>query len=82
MIVDRDDDTASLAVADEGQGVAPQDLQRIFRRFERADEHTEGLGLGLHVVCQIADAHGGEVSAERNPSGPGTRFVLALPARR
>lgn len=77
--VSQDGGRAELAVTDEGEGIAPEDLQRIFRRFERADEDSEGLGLGLYLVWLIVDAHSGEVSAQPAPEGRGTRFVVALP---
>lgn len=80
VAVTRRDGEVELAVTDEGKGVAPQDLQRIFRRFERADSGSEGLGLGLYLVWRIVQAHGGAVRAEPAPDGPGTRFVVRLPA--
>lgn len=80
VVVALRDGQAELAVTDEGDGVAPEDLQRIFRRFERADTRSEGLGLGLYLVWRIAQAHGGEVRAEPAPNGHGTRFVVTLPA--
>lgn len=79
VTVDRVDDEAELAVTDQGHGIAPTDLTRIFRRFERADEATEGLGLGLHLVWHIVQQHGGRVRAESAPSGTGARFVVRLP---
>ena len=72
---------AVLAVTDEGTGIADPDLERIFERYERVDEEDEGLGLGLFVVWRIVRAHGGRVHAEPAPHGPGTRFVVRLPAR-
>lgn len=69
-----------LAVTDEGEGIAPEDLQRIFRRFERADTRSEGLGLGLYLVWLIVDSHGGHVTAQPAPEGRGARFVVRLPA--
>lgn len=80
VAVTRQGGEVELAVTDEGNGVAPQDLQRIFRRFARADNDREGLGLGLYLVWRIVQAHGGAVTAEPAPDGPGTRFVVRLPA--
>lgn len=76
----RDGDRAVLRVTDQGAGVAPADLERIFGRYERASGDGEGLGLGLYVVWRIVDAHGGSVEALPAPDGPGTRFVVTLPA--
>lgn len=73
-------DHAVLWVTDAGTGIADPDLERIFRRYERANTDTEGMGLGLHVVWLIVQAHGGEVRAEPAPDGPGARFVVRLPA--
>ncbi len=69
-----------IEVEDEGIGVAPEDAQRIFGRFERAASvrHYGGLGLGLFVCAQIAEAHGGTIRAESEP-GRGARFVVELP---
>jgi two-component system, OmpR family, sensor histidine kinase BaeS len=78
--VRREEDRAVIWVTDQGTGIAPPDLERIFERYERADEDTEGLGLGLYVVWRIVEAHGGSVEALPAPSAPGTRFVVTLPA--
>ena len=77
-----DPDTVELSVADEGIGVRKEDLERIFQRFERAATIDEGsgLGLGLFVVRQIVEAHGGLVTAE-STFGKGSRFTAQLPLR-
>ncbi len=69
-----------LAVRDHGPGIASSDLPRIFDRFYRAPaaRGTPGSGLGLAIVRQVADAHGGTVSAE-NAEGGGARFRLVFP---
>jgi len=69
-----------LVVRDHGPGIAPADLPKVFNRFYRSgDAHRlPGSGLGLAIVRQVADAHGGTVSAERAPGG-GTRVRLWLP---
>ncbi len=69
---------ALLEVADRGPGVTPEDRERIFQRFFRgaAARGTEGLGLGLSFVSEVARWHGGKVTLE---SGPGARFRVALP---
>ncbi|GAC1326702.1 MAG: hypothetical protein NVSMB25_26170 [Thermoleophilaceae bacterium] len=71
---------AFLAVHDGGIGIAPEDLQRIFGRFERAGSarHYSGLGLGLYVTRQIVEAHGGTVVVE-SEFGVGSTFTVKLP---
>jgi signal transduction histidine kinase len=73
-------DHAVIWVTDRGTGIAEPDLERIFERHERATDDGEGLGLGLYVVWRIVSAHGGHVEAVASPRGPGTRFVVRLPA--
>ncbi len=60
---------ARLSVVDEGIGIAREQQARIFGRFERAvpSQHYGGLGLGLYVVKQVVDAHGGSVRVESQP---------------
>ena len=72
--------SAVVAVTDEGTGISEPDAVRVFERWERASQDTDGLGLGLYVVWRIVEAHGGNVSAEPAPDGPGARFVVRLPA--
>ncbi len=72
----------SLSVADEGQGVSERDLPMIFERFYRADDARTmpGSGLGLSIVRQAAERHGGTVSAaNRQPHG--AVFTLTLPGQ-
>ncbi len=75
---------ATVAVHDQGIGIAPGDLQRIFERFEQlsgAPVHGHvGLGLGLYIARQIAQAHGGDVVAASGGLGQGSTFTLTLPA--
>jgi two-component system, OmpR family, sensor histidine kinase MprB len=68
-----------IAVRDHGPGIADEDLPYVFDRFYRARSARgmPGSGLGLAIVRQVAEAHGGEVVAERAPGG-GTRMVLRL----
>ena len=69
-----------LRVSDHGIGIAPDQLARIFGRFERAVSAHEygGLGLGLYIVQQIVQAHGGDVQVDSQP-GAGATFNVTLP---
>ncbi len=68
---------ARFWVRDTGSGVAPEDRERIFARFERgSNEHREGAGLGLAIVSAIARAHGGRVELD---GGAGANFSITVP---
>ncbi|HSP79765.1 MAG TPA: ATP-binding protein, partial [Myxococcaceae bacterium] len=71
---------ALLEVVDHGIGIAPEDLERIFDKFERAVPLRQygGFGLGLYLVRQLVEALGGAVGVESSP-GTGTTFRLLLP---
>jgi len=83
MIVSREQDTTAIRVADEGQGLSPEDLGRLFGRFQRLSaKPTAGessTGLGLSIVKRIVDMHGGEVTAESSGPGHGSVFTIILP---
>ena len=72
-------DKSSVTVADEGPGVAAEDHQRIFERFERAHAKVGGTGLGLAIARRLARSMGGDVVLESAP-GEGARFTLTLPS--
>ncbi|WNG49962.1 DUF4118 domain-containing protein [Archangium minus] len=78
--VEDDGNQARLEVRDEGIGIKPEAMGRIFNRFERAvsERHYGGLGLGLYVTRQIIDALSGTVRAESTP-GQGATFTVELP---
>jgi len=73
---------AELTVADTGAGIPAEHLPHIFERFYRVDRarsHQHGsTGLGLSIVKQVAEAHGGQVRVRSEP-GAGTTFTVALP---
>ncbi len=73
------DGQACLSVEDSGIGIPTEDLPYIFSRFHRGRNATSypGSGLGLAIVKAIAQANGGQVSAEN--ANPGSRFTLSLP---
>lgn len=72
---------AELIVADEGQGVAPEDQEKLFEKFERLGrEDSLGSGLGLYISRRLARAMGGDIRIESAP-GQGARFILSLPKR-
>lgn len=73
--------TVRFWVRDTGEGIAPADQQRIFKRFARAANsrrRSEGAGLGLAIVQAIAEAHGGQVELFSQP-GAGSTFTIVLP---
>jgi len=75
-----------VTVADNGSGIPPEELLRIFERFyqvdkSRAKSKTGSLGLGLAIVKEIVTAHGGTIQAE-SIEGLGTKFIVWLPVER
>jgi PAS domain S-box-containing protein len=81
--VGREQDTAHVSVSDTGIGIPPEFLPFVFDRFRQADESLSrpyaGLGLGLWVVKQIVDGHGGRVRAESDGTGSGTTVTIMMP---
>jgi len=77
--------TLTLVVADSGIGIAPQDLARLFSRFQQVDSSTTrrygGTGLGLSICRELAELMGGSVTVESQP-GAGSRFLVMLPLPR
>jgi two-component system OmpR family sensor kinase len=71
-----------LAIADQGPGLTPEQTQRVFERFYRADQartrKTGGSGLGLAIVSALVTAHGGAASVQSTP-GQGATFRIVLP---
>lgn len=73
-------DEVSVAVRDHGRGIAPEDRARVFQRFERGQnaDGAGGLGLGLYIVRNIVEAHGGRIDLE-SEVGAGSVFTVRLP---
>ena len=77
---EREDDIAAIIVADAGDGIAPDDQERIFDRFERLGlRDGTGSGLGLYISRRLARAMGGDLGVDSAPM-QGARFVFTLPA--
>jgi signal transduction histidine kinase/CheY-like chemotaxis protein len=81
--LERRDAHVRLVVRDTGEGIAPEDLSRIFGRFEQGaasfHAHRGGLGLGLAISRHLVEAHGGVIRAESAGRGQGAAFSVELP---
>lgn len=73
-------DAIELTVKDEGVGIPQAEMGRLFERFFRASTSAgiQGTGIGLHLVKQIVELHGGTISASSSP-GEGSSFIIQLP---
>ena len=75
-------DDLTVAIVDQGLGIAPKDHERIFERFYRVDRarsrSTGGTGLGLSIVRHVVDNHGGKIELKSN-EGEGATFSVVLP---
>ncbi|WP_354242405.1 ATP-binding protein [Arthrobacter sp. UYEF20] len=76
------DGLVAVSVTDQGEGLSPEDQERVFERFYRVDSarsrHTGGTGLGLSIVKHVISNHGGEVTLWSQP-GQGSTFTIRLP---
>jgi signal transduction histidine kinase len=75
--IDRDANTITLGVKDEGSGISPDITPRLFSKFATASE--KGTGLGLYISKKIVEAHGGKIWAENNKDGEGATFAFTIP---
>jgi signal transduction histidine kinase len=84
-IIVEDDSALVIRVRDEGPGIPPEELERVFEPFYRVESSrnrdTGGTGLGLSIARDVAQAHGGSLVARNLPSG-GLEALLVLPRRR
>ena len=81
LSLDKEDGSAVIRVRDNGQGIAEEDLDKIWQRFWQADSSRgpeAGNGLGLSMVKEIAELHGGSVRAE-STQGKGSEFIFSIP---
>jgi len=78
----REDGVGKIIVVDQGLGIAPEDMPRLFTRFGRISTsdtaHIGGTGLGLYLSRELARLHGGDLTVESRP-GQGSAFTLAIP---
>jgi signal transduction histidine kinase len=75
----RDGDALSICVADNGRGIEPELIERIFDMFVQKREGGPGLGLGLTLVRRLVEMHGGTVLARSEGVGKGSEFEVRLP---
>ena len=84
VLVSHEQSSTIIRIADQGAGLSPEDLGRLFGRFQRLSaKPTAGessTGLGLSIVKRIIDMHGGEVTADSAGPGQGSTFTVTLPA--
>jgi signal transduction histidine kinase/DNA-binding NarL/FixJ family response regulator len=84
VVVSHEQNNSVIRIADEGAGLSPEDLGRLFGRFQRLSaKPTAGessTGLGLSIVKRIIDMHGGQVTANSGGPGQGSTFTVMLPA--
>jgi signal transduction histidine kinase len=79
--IEKKESVALLTVTDQGQGISPEDQKVLFQPFGRgrsAERLAEGTGMGLYVVKQIIEAHGGQITIQSTPD-QGTTFQIQLP---
>jgi signal transduction histidine kinase len=85
LALERQHENAVIRVQDQGAGLSPEDLSRVFGRFQRLSAKPTGdeisTGLGLSIVKRIVDLHGGSVGAESPGPGMGAIFTVTLPVQ-
>ena len=76
--VSSDDLHVQISVIDRGCGVSPEDMDRLFTKYERLGSSVKGTGLGLYISRGIARAHGGDITVDSDGKS-GCTFILRLP---
>src|SRR5262249_44350020 len=71
----------TIEISDNGMGMEPQFVERVFYAFEQADSQSQGLGLGLAISKTIVEMHAGSIRAHSDGLGKGATFVIELPIR-
>jgi signal transduction histidine kinase len=83
LTASREEGTASISVLDSGIGIPPEMLHRIFEVFSQGEPRKDGpqggLGIGLPLVRQLVELHGGTVRVRSDGPGRGSEFVVILP---
>jgi two-component system sensor histidine kinase KdpD len=83
VLVRRSGDDVVISITDQGPGLMPEDVDRVFERYYRGRTTAStvpGLGVGLALSREIVEAHGGRIWAESAGPGKGSTFSIALPA--
>ncbi len=79
------EESVEISVADTGIGIAPQDMDRLFKEFQQLEspygKKHEGTGLGLALTKRLVELHGGSIRVESEP-GKGSKFIFVIPAKR
>lgn len=70
---------AVVSIKDNGQGIDPSIMSRLFEKFATKCDKSTGLGLGLFISKNIIESYGGKIWAENNPEGKGATFTFSLP---
>jgi signal transduction histidine kinase len=71
----------TIEISDNGIGIEPQFVGRVFNAFEQADSKSEGLGLGLVISKAVVEMHAGSYPRSQRRPGKGATFVIELPVR-
>ncbi len=83
VLLERVNSHVEASVIDSGEGIKPEFLPFVFDRFRQADATTTrrhgGLGLGLSIVKQLVELHGGSITVKSDGEGKGSTFILSLP---